>query len=344
MTDQTQDVEANVDENEIVSEASMSDNPKDAEVASVTGVKAAANVTKKQSPPKTKAGMIQGLMTKMQTMSKASLNANYGPMNAMMDKGYGRNEEVEATDEVIAEAEYDFSGDLNALVESEATLSDGFKDKAATIFEAAVKSKLGEEIARIEESYATELAEEIASTKSDLVEKIDSYLNYVVENWMSENQVAIQTGLRSEIAENFMNGLKDLFVESYVEVPESKVDLVDDLAEQVEELETALNSQTAKNIEMTEELELFQRYEVIREHAHGLAETEVEKLASLAEDLDFVDEETFSAKVKTIKESYFTKEVKTAEVGDDLVEDTADNAVEVSSAMDSYLQALKKSS
>jgi hypothetical protein len=344
MTDNTQDEMANVDENEIVSEASLSDNPKDAEQASVTGVKAAANATKQTQPPKTKAGMIQGLMQKMQTMSKSSLNANYGPMNAMMDKGYGKNEEVEATDEVIAEAEYDFSGDLNALVESEATLSDGFKDKAATIFEAAVKSKLGEEIARIEESYGQELAEEIAGTKSDLVEKIDSYLNYVVENWMSENQVAIQTGLRSEIAENFMNGLKDLFVESYVDVPESKVDLVDDLAEQVEELEDALNSQTAKNIEMTEELELFQRYEVIREHAHGLAETEVEKLAALAEDLDFIDEETFSAKVKTIKESYFTKEVKSAEVGDDLIEDTADTSVEVSSVMDSYLQALKKSS
>ena len=341
MTDQTQDVEANVDENEIVSEASMSDNPKDAEAASVTGVKAAANVTKKQSPPKTKAGMIQGIMTKLQSKSKASLAAGYEMyMKDDVDEETFKGEAVVETQE----AEYDFSGDLNALVESEATLSDGFKDKAATIFEAAVKSKLSEEIARIEESYATELAEEIASTKSDLVEKIDSYLNYVVENWMSENQVAIQTGLRSEIAENFMNGLKDLFVESYVEVPESKVDLVDDLAEQVEELETALNSQTAKNIEMTEELELFQRYEVIREHAHGLAETEVEKLASLAEDLDFVDEETFSAKVKTIKESYFTKEVKTAEVGDDLVEDTADNAVEVSSAMDSYLQALKKSS
>ncbi len=339
MTDQTQDVEANVDENEIVSEASMSDNPKDAEQASVTGVKAAANVTKKQSPPKTKAGMIQGIMTKLQSKSKAQLAAGYESYMEDADVA----EDLEAVVET-QEAEYDFSGDLNALVESEATLSDGFKDKAATIFEAAVKSKLSEEIARIEESYATELAEEIASTKSDLVEKIDSYLNYVVENWMSENQVAIQTGLRSEIAENFMNGLKDLFVESYVEVPESKVDLVDDLAEQVEELETALNSQTAKNIEMTEELELFQRYEVIREHAHGLAETEVEKLAKLAEDLDFVDEETFSAKVKTIKESYFTKEVKTAEVGDDLVEDTADNSVEVSSVMDSYLQALKKSS
>ena len=339
MTDQTQDVEANVDENEIVSEASMSDNPKDAEAASVTGVKAAANVTKKQSPPKTKAGMIQGIMTKLQSKSKAQLAAGYESYMEDADVA----EDLEAVVET-QEAEYDFSGDLNALVESEATLSDGFKDKAATIFEAAVKSKLSEEIARIEESYAGELAEEIASTKSDLVEKIDSYLNYVVENWMSENQIAIQSGLRSEIAENFMNGLKDLFVESYVEVPESKVDLVDDLAEQVEELEDALNSQTAKNIEMTEELELFQRYEVIREHAHGLAETEVEKLAALAEDLDFVDEETFSAKVKTIKESYFTREVKTAEVGDDLVEDTADNSVEVSSVMDSYLQALKKSS
>lgn len=339
MTDQNQDEMANVDENEIVSEASMSDDPKNAETASVTGVAAAANVTTKQSPPKTKAGMINAVMAKMQNMSKAKLQASYN--------GY-MSDDVNAESfegEPVAEdaAEYDFSGDLNALVESEATLSDGFKDKAATIFEAAVKSKLSEEISRIEESYSVELAEEIASTKSDLVEKIDSYLNYVVENWMKENQIAIQSGLRAEIAENFMNGLKDLFVESYVEVPESKVDLVDDLAEQVEELETALNSQTAKNIEMTEELELFQRYEVIREHAHGLAETEVEKLAKLAEDLDYIDEETFSAKVKTIKDSYFTKEAKTLEVGADLVEETTADA-EVSSSMDVYLQALRKTS
>jgi hypothetical protein len=340
MTDNTQDEMANVDENEIVSEASLSDDPKNAEQASVTGVAAASNVTTKQSPPKTKAGMINAVMAKMQNMSKAKLMAGY--------EGYMKDDvDAESFEgEAVAEdaAEYDFSGDLNALVESEATLSDGFKDKAATIFEAAVKSKLSEEISRIEESYSVELAEEIASTKSDLVEKIDSYLNYVVENWMKENQIAIQSGLRAEIAENFMNGLKDLFVESYVDVPEAKEDLVDDLAEQVEELETALNSQTAKNIEMTEELELFQRYEVIREHAHGLAETEVEKLAKLSEDLDFIDEETFSAKVKTIKESYFTKEAKSVEVGADLVEDTADDAVEVSSSMNAYLQALRKTS
>jgi hypothetical protein len=284
--------------------------------------------------------MINAVMAKMQNMSKAKLQASYGGMEKMMTQAY---EETEAVDDALSEAEYDFSGDLNALVESEATLSDGFKDKAATIFEAAIRSKLGEEIGRIEESYAEELAEEIASTKSDLVEKIDSYLNYVVENWMKENQIAIQSGLRAEIAENFMNGLKDLFVESYVDVPEAKEDLVDDLAEQVEELETALNSQTAKNIEMTEELELFQRYEVIREHAHGLAETEVEKLAKLAEDLDYIDEETFSAKVKTIKDSYFTKEAKSIEVGADLVEETAADA-DVSSSMDVYLQALRKTS
>ena len=340
MTDQNQDEMANVDENEIVSEASMSDDPKNAETASVTGVAKAANVTTKQSPPKTKAGMINAVMAKMQNMSKAKLQASYG--GYMSDDVNAESFEGEAVAEDAAE--YDFSGDLNALVESEATLSDGFKDKAATIFEAAVKSKLSEEISRIEESYSVELAEEIASTKSDLVEKIDSYLNYVVENWMKENQIAIQSGLRAEIAENFMNGLKDLFVESYVDVPEAKEDLVDDLAEQVEELETALNSQTAKNIEMTEELELFQRYEVIREHAHGLAETEVEKLAKLAEDLDYIDEETFSAKVKTIKDSYFTKEAKPLEVGADLVEDTADDAVEVSSSMNAYLQALRKTS
>ena len=339
MTDQNQDEMANVDENEIVSEASMSDDPKNAETASVTGVAKAANVTTKQSPPKTKAGMINAVMAKMQNMSKAKLQASYG--GYMSDDVNAESFEGEAVAEDAAE--YDFSGDLSALVESEATLSDGFKDKAATIFEAAVKSKLSEEISRIEESYSVELAEEIASTKSDLVEKIDSYLNYVVENWMKENQIAIQSGLRAEIAENFMNGLKDLFVESYVDVPEAKEDLVDDLAEQVEELESALNSQTAKNIEMTEELELFQRYEVIREHAHGLAETEVEKLAKLAEDLDYIDEETFSAKVKTIKDSYFTKEAKTLEVGADLVEETTADA-EVSSSMDVYLQALRKTS
>ena len=135
----------------------------------------------------------------------------------------------------------DFSDDLNALVESEATLSEEFKAKTAVIFEAAVKSKLSEEINRLESEYAEQLAEEVSTTKADLVEKVDSYLNYVVEQWMEDNKVAIQTGLRTEIAEGFMNKLKDVFEESYIEVPESKVDLVDELAEANEGLEAQVN-------------------------------------------------------------------------------------------------------
>jgi len=235
----------------------------------------------------------------------------------------------------------DFSEDLNALVAEEATLSDEFKGKAETIFEAAIKSKLAEEIDRLEEKYDEELAEEVATTKAELVEKVDSYLNYVVENWMEENKLAVQSGLRTEIAEGFMNNLKDLFTESYIEVPESKVDLVDELAESVEELETALNETTAKSIEMQGELEDLQREKIVREHASDLAETQVEKLMKLAEDLDFEDWDTFSTKVVQIKESYFTKKV--TDTADIVEDDDGSDPVNVSSAMEQYLNAIKQS-
>jgi hypothetical protein len=248
--------------------------------------------------------------------------------------------------EAIAESEVlnynvDFSEDLNALVNEEATLSEDFKAKAEVIFEAAIKSKLAEEIDRLEEKYNEELAEEVESTKSELVEKVDSYLNYVVENWMEENKLAVQSGLRTEIAEKFMNNLKDLFTESYIEVPESKVDLVDELAENVEELETALNETTAKNISMQEELEVLKREAIIREYSSDLAETQVEKLKDLVEDIDFDDAETFAQKVATVKESYFTKKV--TESADIVEEDDAGEAVvEASGAMAQYLTAIQK--
>jgi len=234
----------------------------------------------------------------------------------------------------------DFSDDLNALVESEATLSEEFKAKTAVIFEAAVKSKLSEEINRLETEYAEQLAEEVESTKADLVEKVDSYLNYVVEQWMEDNKIAIQTGLRIEIAEGFMNKLKDVFEESYIEVPESKVDLVDELAEANEGLEAQVNEATAKAIELGEELETYKRAAVIREAAKDLAETQVEKLTSLAESVDFENEKAFAQKVATLKESYFSKS-KTAE---SIVEDTDDTSdeVEVSPMMEQYINALRK--
>ena len=178
-------------------------------------------------------------------------------------------------------------------------------------------------------------------TRSDLVEKIDSYLNYVVENWMSENKIAVEQGLRTEIAEGFMNNLRDLFEESYVQVPESKVDLVDELADQVEELEESLNSRTAEVLAMSEKIESFQREAVIREASRDLADTQVEKLASLVSGLDFEDQDAFAEKVKTVKESYFKSEVpaQTEEVSEDW---SADETTEVNSVMSQYLTAIQK--
>jgi len=349
MTEEVQDQELHDEVTDEVVEQKGHD-PKNAEAQSIAATDKAGDATgtapkrkgdnTKQDPmPKTKAALMAGMVQKMGGMNKAQLQAMYKA------EGF---EDLEG--EVVAESEekeeinvsVDFSDDLNALVESEATLSDEFRGKAETIFEAAIKSKLSEEIDRLEEKYNEELAEEIASTKADLVEKVDNYLNYVVEQWMDDNKLAIQTGLRTEIAETFMNSLKDLFTESYIEVPESKVDLVDELAGQVEELEAASNDAITKQMEMQEELEDLKRAKVIAEASEGLAATQVEKLKKLAEDVDFDSEETFAEKVNTIKESYFTK--KTTESADieEAVED-GDASVEVTSdTMAQYLSAIQK--
>jgi len=335
-----QDVELN--DNEDVVEAH---DPKNAEKQSIGSIKSSENAgptaksrkgdkSNSEAAPKTKAGMISVAHDLMSEMSAEKLSSM---LNILM------GEEAQASS--VAEARkvdvhIDFTSDLNALVESEATLSEEFKAKTAVIFEAAIKSKLSEEIDRLEEAYKTELAEELASTKADLVEKVDSYLNYVVESWMEENKLAIQNGLRTEIAETFMSKLKDLFVESYVEVPESKVDLFDELTAANEELEETANNAVVKAMKLAEELETYKREAIIREAAKGLAETQVAKLSALVEDIDFEDEATFAQKVKTIKESYFSK--KTAESA--IVEDTeTELSEEVSSTMAQYLKAIRKS-
>jgi len=287
--------------------------------------------------PGTKAGMISAMYNHASKMKKEELAG-------MFRKVMGETvlEEVDAGDQPIVEYQADFSQDLDALIESEATLSEEFKAKTAVIFEAAIKSKLSEEIDRLEENYATELEEEVSATKADMVEKVDSYLNYVVENWMEENKLAVETGLRTEISEKFMNSLKDLFTESYIDVPESKVDLVDELAAEVEELEEALNNSMAKAIETAEELEEMKRHEVIREASKDLAETQVEKLAKLVGDITFEDEDTFAEKVKTVKESYSKKEAVESVI-EDSVEDDDGNIVEATGTMAQYLTAIRKS-
>jgi len=349
MTDQVEDQEVELDENEI----EEAHDPKNAEAQSVASVDKAAKAVKstakipnmgtaknnmKQDPmPKTKAGMINAAFTKMNSLSKEEMSKVYSSLMAEEAEAKAAAGEVE-----IIESDYDFEGDLNALVENEATLSDEFKAKTSVIFETAVKTKLAEEINRLEENYKTELEEEVAATKADLVEKVDSYLNYVVENWMEENKVAIHTGLRTEIAEGFMNKLKDVFTESYIEVPESKIDLVDDLAAQVEELEEKLNTTTGQAISVSEELEVMKREAIIREHSKDLAETQVEKLTKLADEVDFIDEETFIEKVKTIKESYFGK-VKTSSAEMEELDEDTEASAEVSGSMAQYLAAIKKS-
>jgi len=279
--------------------------------------------------------------------SKAAMvNAGYKLMSGMKkeDLEHLLSQLEELDEDAIEEIElpeFTVTDELDALVESEATLSDEFKAKTAVLFETAIKSKLSEEVERLEDEYQSRLEEELDATRSDLVEKIDSYLNYVVENWMSENQLAVEQGLRTEIAEGFMTRLRDLFEESYIEVPESKVDLVDELADQVEDLEETLNQRTAEVLELSEAVETFQREAIIREASRDLADTQVEKLASLVEGLDFEDEESFTAKVKTVKESYFKKNVSssTEEVNEDW---SADETTEVSGVMSQYLNAIKK--
>ena len=290
--------------------------------------------------PKTKAGMISAMVTHMQAMSKMDMQNMYN--------SYHKTESVEETDEVIAEESVEkvdavdtAKAELDTLVNNEATLSEEFKEKTAVIFEAAVKSKLSDEIDRLEAQYKEELAEEVSSTKSELVEKVDSYLNYVVENWIKENELQIENGLRTEIAEDFMTKLKDLFTESYIEVPESKVDLVDELAEQVEELESKLNETTQTVIDQSGELEELKKDSIIRESASDLADTQVEKLKTLVNDLDFEDEEKFKEKVNTIKEAHFSAEQG---VSDESIveEEGSDEIIETAPSMDRYVDALRK--
>ena len=344
---ENQDVELQDDEE--ILEAQAHD-PKNAEAQSVASIDKAGDATgtapkrkgdntKKDPMIKTKAGMIAAMVGKMQGMNKQAINAMYGKMESMDAEEFAGEQiaEEEVKDQV--KVEVDFKDDLGALVNEEATLSDEFKQKAETIFEAAINAKVNAEIDRLEEKYNEELSEEIESTKKDLVEKVDSYLNYVVEGWMEENKLAIQNGLRTEIAEDFMNKLKDLFVESHIEVPEDKVDLVDELADNVEELEAKLNESTERSIQMAEELETYKRESIIREATKDLAETQVEKLKSLAENVDFDDEETFAKKVAQLKESYFAK---TAKPQEEIVEDDDAPIVESTGSMDSYLKAIKK--
>jgi len=243
---------------------------------------------------------------------------------------------VKQKDDGVAES---FEDDLNALVESEATLSEGFREKAALIFEAAINSKVAAKVNELEESYEERLSEETESFKAELVEKVDGYLNYVVESWMEENKLAVEAGLRTEIAEGFMTALKDVFVENYIEVPESKVDLVDQLSEQVSELEEKLNKTIKSNIELAEGLAKAKRAAIVESATKDLTVAQAEKLSSLVESIEFDGEESFAKKISTIKESYFPAEKVV--VSEDVQEEQGEDDVIASPLINAYVNAIR---
>ena len=333
-TDEESDDEAEVEVDDDESEVEDEDEDDDDEDEKSESYSKKKKMAKEDvDMPSTKAGMIKAIYEKMSEMSKDDLTTAY---NKVISEDAEESEEVVESAEIEVNA--DFSEDLNALVDGEEALAEGFKDKAAVIFEAALKSKVTAEVERLEESYAEKLAEETEAVRGEIVEKVDGYLNYVVEQWMETNEVAITNGLRTEIAENFIDSLQSLFVENYIEVPESKVDMVDELAGKVEELEEQLNKTVGDNIDLAEKVADYRREEILREATVGMAETEVEKLRTLAEGVEYESQESFEAKVATLKESYFKA------TGTDIQEEVEESSEQKTSspAMQAYLNALSK--
>jgi hypothetical protein len=253
------------------------------------------------------------------------------------------DEETLAEDSTGSEVEFDFTEDLDALTAEEATLSEGFKGKAQIIFEAAIKSKMSSEIDRLEESYGEKLAEETTTIREDLTSKINDYLTYVVENWMEDNKLAVEKGIRTEIAENFMSALQTTFKEHYIEVPEGKEDMFDEIVNKADDLEEQLSEAVDKSIALKKANVVLERAARFTDIAEGLTANDTEKLRDLTKDIDFDSVEQFSEKVSTIKEAYF-KEAK-LEVMTDSVEDTTDETeeVEISVSMQRYVNAMKQS-
>ena len=263
-----------------------------------------------------------------------------------------KEEEVEADadQEVVAETtdselEIDLSADVKALVSSDADLSEEFKDKAATIFEAAVKTRIQEQTKILEAQYEEKLSAETETVKEAMVEKVDSYLNYVVEEWMKENELAVERGIRTEIAEDFITGLKGLFKEHYIDVPEEKYNVLDDLTGQVKDLESKLNEQIEKNVNLSKDVSESKRESLVVSVSEDLADTEKEKFASMAENVEYDSAEKFQEKLETIKESYFPKTKIEEATSNDEVDSVAANIpadAGTSDAMAAYTAAITK--
>ena len=255
------------------------------------------------------------------------------------DKKDGDKEE--GYDKKMKKEEIDVTEHVDALIAGESDLSEEFKNKAATIFESAIKSKVREIEEHLEVEYNNKFEQETAKHKEELTEKVDSYLSYVVEEWMKENEIALERGIKGEIAEDFISGLKKLFAEHYIDVPDEKYNVLEEQASKIEDLEKKLNEQIEKNVELNKDNTVKTRKEIMSEVASDLADTAKEKFAKLAEEIDYSDAESFKAKCETIKESYFGKKEEVKEDLHDVAAGESSNE-DLSNAMAAYTAAISK--
>jgi hypothetical protein len=271
----------------------------------------------------------------MDDKEKEKVNASYKTEDADAEK---KDEKVKEE----KEKDIDVKEHVDALVAGDDSLSEEFKQKAATVFEAAIKSKVKEIAEDIQADYDKKLTEETSKSKDELVEKVDSYLAYVVEEWMKENELALERGIKGEIAEDFISGLKKLFEDHYIDVPDEKYNVLEDQSSKIDELNKKLNESIEKNVELSKENGEHKRQNIIDEASKELADTQKEKFNKLAEEVEYSNEEDFKTKVATIKESYFGKKESTSEIDDVAAESNAEQPQDLTNAMAAYSAAISK--
>ena len=299
--------------------------------------------------PKLKSEILAGLVDHLKGLKKEDLSKIYGSQIIGEEEGDDEEDEEEAEEsKKVKESidqkidELDVSGDVEALVQGE-ELSEEFKTKAATIFETAIKSKVRSELEKIQEENDKQMKELAETSMTSMVEKVDDYLNYVVEQWMSENELAIERGLKGEIAEDFISGLKGLFEDHYIDVPDEKYDILEANLSKIEELEDKLNKQMEENVQLKKAKGELVKESLIANIADGMTDTETEKFQSLVDDVEFSDEDSYTEKLQTIKESYFgTGKVEAKETETLTEEGSQEEVQEVSGSMAQYMSAIKK--
>ena len=299
--------------------------------------------------PKTKDKLMAAMSGMMKKMKKGEMEGLYAmmmknPNDEKMEGEHEDDEEEKEKSEAIERRVKDINvkEHVDALMNGEGDLSEEFKRKAATVFEAAVKSKVREEVTRLEEDYRNDLEENMVKNQEELTEKVDNYLNYVVEEWTKENELAIERGLKGEIAEDFISGLKQLFEDHYIDVPDEKYDVLEAQSQKISELEAKLNEEIEKNVSYKNNNAKLVREQVISECTGDLTDVEIEKFKSLTEDVDFTDETSFRNKLDTLKESYFPKNKQVVSETTDDVETGNAQDIDTSDTMAVYMKAIGK--